>query len=162
MPNIPSWSDIRKRATPSFMFIAPLVGLILLAAYLRFTISPEPVILQIDVPRTISVAEDAASVDLNITLRLVNNTDEEAALSVAGECRVLRWYIVDAAEQIIQSALPRDCSDDAVYEVIEADSAFVHSTGFTLDPSRYIPGDPYELRIRFWGYEASNTFRITD
>ena len=151
---------MRKRATPSFVFIAPLVGLVLLAGYLRYSYSPEPIALTIDAPRTVEFAEGAASMDLNITLRLENNTDEEAELSAPGECKVLRWYIVDGSDQIIQSALPTTCPSDAVYEIVDAESALVQSTTLVLDPNRFASRTQYFLRVRYWGQEAQTGFRV--
>jgi len=159
MPHLPSWSDLRKRATPSFVFIAPLVLLVLLALYIRTTRPPELVFLEVDLPRTVSPVEDGSMV-LDATFRIHNRSDEVAELNVAGECRVLRWFIVDAEEQIVQSAPRPDCAEDSVIEIVDAKSALVYSTAIELDESRYIAGAKYYLQTRFWGHEAYQDFRV--
>jgi len=152
---------MRKRATPSFVFIAPLVLLIMLSVYIRATYSPEPVLLQIDMARTFSAGEDGALI-LDATLRLANNAEEFVELSANGECQILRWYIVDSSDQIIQSQRTPVCEPNEVLESIDAESALVYSTRFALDPSRFAPGERYFLRVRFWGYEAQERFTVSD
>lgn len=114
----------------------------------------EPVAFTLDVQQP-EAASAGTPIRLVVRPRLVNNQEEDVALTAPDPCKIFRWILLDPGNDFVQSK-PREeqCAQVVVTNWLEAGYQIEDEFPIELDPRRVRAGGNYRLLVRYWGYET--------
>lgn len=99
-----------------------------------------------------------AVIEIKVTLK--NNTENNAALIAPSACKVFRWQVFSRAGEMIQTRVSdTKCPDVPVSAALAPGEQLDEIYSISLNPSRYLPGQDYQVRAWYWGYESEFQFK---
>lgn len=116
--------------------------------------------LEVGVPIEHQLQTDLRVTPLPVVLRLVNNTDAIAPLTADGPCKIFRYVVTTEDGGFIQAMRrPEVCNETRTQSAIAENDVLEEIRQVPLDSSRYQAGT-YNLRVKFWNYEGSASFKL--
>lgn len=105
---------------------------------------------------------DYKTTPLPVVLRLVNNTADTMPLTADGPCKIFRYFVTTTEGGFVQAArAPEICEETQTRAAIAEQDVIEEIRQVPLDSNRYQPGK-YVLRVKFWNYEGTASFTLTE
>lgn len=99
---------------------------------------------------------------VDVEMKIANNSKEGLPLDVASQCEIFRWFVVDEADNLVQSQTEETpCIDMPVTGHLDPKHSLTGAYTLELDPRRVKPGS-YRLFARYWGHEVRQPFDIVE
>jgi len=93
---------------------------------------------------------------LQLQLRLRNRGDRAVELTESTRCTVLRWTILDARGNPVQTMPNRRCAQQLATHALPPAQTIVRAYQIPLPAAR----GSYTVRFRFWGYPGEHAFEV--
>jgi hypothetical protein len=153
----PGWRQYVFRA---ILWFAVVGSLAYAASQGAFDAMENAVSLKLEPNRdTVQLAGSVPPV-IEIKVTLKNNTESNAALSAPSACKVFRWQIFSRSGEMVQTRVNEaKCPDVAVSAALAPGEKIDEIYSVALSPSRYLPGQDYQVRVWYWGYEGEFQFK---
>ncbi len=91
------------------------------------------------------------TIPLQVQVQLINNTDNEMALTAPTPCKVFKWVLVDSRRDFVQAKLDEVCPQVMMQGSLPANSNTTEAFVLEIDATRLRPDTSYELRVSYWG-----------
>lgn len=119
----------------------------------------DDVYVEVETPDFVFIEPDDLAIPVEVSLSLVNTTDEAIQLHAQNDCYIFRWQLLDEDNRMVQTHIVEGCGNEALTQVLEPNSTLVNQTTLLFSPARVPPRHRYTLIVRYWGYEGESIIR---
>lgn len=158
------WTNLDDATRQAFfrtaMWIALIVGVVYTLGQSDLIQDYTALAVKIEMPEKIIFPKSNAMVNLPVSVRLKNNTEETALLEVPSPCNIIRWYITNQDGDFVQAPAAETCSQVVMKANLPAGQFSQDEVEIHLDTQRYQAGAVYKLMVRYWGQDGTKNFKV--
>ena len=103
------------------------------------------VMLEIDV-----LPRDGDIIPLDVTVQLINRTDDELQLSAPSPCKVFKWLLLDSNREFVQAKPEEICPQVVMSATLEGNHNTSENFILHIDAKRLRTDSSYELHVSYW------------
>ena len=152
--------DSRQAFFRTAMWITLIVGAVYTIGKSDIIQDYTPLAVKLEMPEKIVFPKSNAMVNLPVTVRLKNNTEEIARLEVPSPCNIIRWYITSRDGDLMQAPAAETCSQVVLKANLPAGQFSQDEFEIPLDTQRYQDGSHYRRMLRYWGQDGTKDFKV--
>ncbi len=127
-----------------------------------------PVVLEVNAPDHILLQKGGKKMEIDISVSLINQGDQDALLSVTNTDDVMFWHLLDARQKEVQRMpavgkpkISKDGTPVMEKRVPGQERVAIPET-IELDCGKLKHGQSYILRVRAWGRSAEHEIQVCD
>jgi hypothetical protein len=142
---------IPRMMSSSFILFAAIIiiGLALEYGYVDLGNENEVVLELQALPRNGDI------IPLQVSVQLINRTDNLLELTAPSPCKVFKWVLVDSRREFVQAKREAACPQVVMNATLEGNHNTTETFTLDIDATRLRDDTSYELRVSYWGIMAN-------
>lgn len=113
------------------------------------------VMLEIDV-----LPRDGDIIPLDVTVQLINRTDDELQLSAPSPCKVFKWLLLDSNREFVQAKPEEICPQVVMSATLEGNHNTSENFILNIDAKRLRTDSSYELHVSYWSIMTTQKINL--
>jgi len=94
-------------------------------------------------------------IPLQVTVQLVNRTENLLELTAPSPCKVFKWVLVDSRREFVQAKHDEACPQVVMNATLEGNHNTTETFMLDIDATRLRDDTSYELRVSYWSIMAN-------
>lgn len=113
------------------------------------------VILEINV-----LPREGDTIPLDVTVQLVNRTDNLLELNAPSPCKVFKWLLLDSNREFVQAKPEEVCPQVIMQATLEGNHNTSENFILKIDARRLRADSSYELHVSYWSIMATQKINL--
>ena len=100
------------------------------------------------------------TIPLDVTVQLINRTDEVLQLSAPTPCKVFKWLLLDSNREFVQAKSEEICPQVIMSATLEGNHNTSENFILNIDAKRLRSDSSYELHVSYWSIMATQKINL--
>jgi hypothetical protein len=120
------------------------------------------VTLTIEPNRTVVDFNSSDAPEIQLHVKLKNNTADPVTLDAASPCKILQWVVLSEGHEFVEARSGREteCQDQPIHKKLEPGQELEEFYVLRLTADRFTTAGKYEAHVRYWGLKTLINFSV--